>query len=260
VAGIPVRVDYTFLIFLAWIGFASYRSGGGDAAIFSVVFMLALFACVFLHELGHVFAARRYGIATRSITLLPFGGLAQLTHIPEKPAQEIAIALAGPAVNVAIAGILVAVLGQSPEGNTLEVFEGRGGDLLSRLVSVNISLAIFNLIPAFPLDGGRVLRALLAIRLGYPGATRVAARIGQIIAILLGIYGFVNGDLILLLIAGFILLSASVSVAAPPRRPRRGVVPSVAQREEPAGPNTGPRSEPPAEAEPGEPPPSPDKS
>jgi Zn-dependent protease/CBS domain-containing protein len=177
-----------------------------------VGFILAIFGCVVLHELGHALAARRYGIQTADITLLPIGGVARLQRIPEKPGQELVVALAGPAVNVVIVLILLA-LGFRPfiptdEGMVL-VREG----FWARLLEINIFLVVFNLIPAFPMDGGRVLRALLALTMEYSRATRLAASIGQAIAIVFGFLGL-TGNPMLLLIALFVWIGAEAEANA----------------------------------------------
>lgn len=210
VGGTAVRLHPTFFLLLAWVGAAGWFRSGAPAAIGGVVFIALIFLCVVLHEFGHVWAARRYGIATRDVTLFPLGGLASLERMPEKPSQEIAVALAGPAVNVVIAGALFAILwilGQRVDMQQLFELELRSG-MLMELAAANISLVVFNLIPAFPLDGGRVLRALLATQLGYVRATRAAARVGQALAIALGILGLF-GNPLLILVAVFIFLAAS---------------------------------------------------
>jgi Zn-dependent protease len=201
VAGIRIQVHATFLILLAWIALASGTVG---AAIAGIAFILALFACVALHELGHALAARRYGIRTRDITLLPIGGVARLERMPEDPKQEIVVAVAGPAVNVAIAGVLGAWLWLTAGVAVLAPVAA----FLEQLLAINLVLVVFNMIPAFPLDGGRVLRALLALRMERPRATTLAARIGQGFAVALGILGlYVNP--FLLLIAVFVWFGAS---------------------------------------------------
>ena len=172
-----------------------------------VVFMILLFLCVLLHEFGHVLVARRYGVQTAEITLLPIGGVAQMERIPEKPSQELLVALAGPTVNLAIAGILIVALGGIiPDGST-EVQNPQVG-LIGRLLVANLFLALFNLIPAFPMDGGRVLRAVLAYRLGYARGTQVAATVGQTLAFALGLLGLF-GNPMLLFIAVFVYLGAA---------------------------------------------------
>ncbi len=208
IAGTEIRIHLTFLILLAWIGLAEYFSGGTAAAVDGVVFIIAIFACVVLHELGHALAARRYGIATPDITLLPIGGLARLSRIPEKPAEEIVIAIAGPLVNVAIAAILL-VLGAHLDLATVADIQKSAPGFLTRLAAVNVWLVLFNLIPAFPMDGGRVLRALLAFRLGRRKATDIAARIGQGLAFAFGFWGLMSGNVFLVFIAIFVYLAAA---------------------------------------------------
>ena len=208
VAGSEIRIHLTFLILLAWIGFAEYLNGGAAAAVDGVVFIIAIFACVILHELGHALAARRYGISTPDITLLPIGGLARLSRIPEKPAEEIVIAIAGPLVNVAIAAILV-VLGAHFDLSTIADLQKSAPGFLTRLAAVNVWLVLFNLIPAFPMDGGRVLRALLAFRMGRRRATALAARIGQGLAFAFGFWGLMSGNVLLMFIAIFVYLAAA---------------------------------------------------
>ena len=209
IAGSEIRIHLTFLILLAWIGIAEYIQGGPAAALDGVLFIVAVFACVVLHELGHALAARRYGITTPDITLLPIGGLARLSRIPENPAEEIVIAFAGPAVNLLIAAILIVILGARIDPTALASIENAEPGFLARLAAVNIFLLLFNLIPAFPMDGGRVLRAILAFRLGRRRATDIAARIGQGLAFVFGFVGLMSGNAILVFIAIFIYLAAS---------------------------------------------------
>ncbi len=178
--GIDVRLHWSFLIVPSWVALTSLTSGATFAsAVSATLFVFAIFACVLLHEMGHALAARRYGIATRDITLLPIGGLARLEGMTRSPRQELVIALAGPAVNFAIAAGLW--LGLLLDGNAAWSFTVGpiAASFLSRLLVVNLSLAVFNLLPAFPMDGGRVLRALLASCTSYEGATRIAARVGR---------------------------------------------------------------------------------
>ncbi len=205
--GTVIAVHFTFLLLVAWIGTVLWLAKGPIAAVDGVVFILALFACVVLHELGHATAARHYGIRTQSITLYPIGGLAALDRIPEAPAQEVVVALAGPAVNVVIALLLVALFGARIDTAALGEFGTPEADFLSRLATVNLLLAVFNMIPAFPMDGGRVLRALLGFRLPRAQATQIAARVGQIFAIALGFLGLL-GNPVLVLIAVFVYIAA----------------------------------------------------
>lgn len=208
-----IRIHVTFLLFLVWIWAAYYRSGGSQAAWEGVLFVALLFACVLLHELGHVFAARRYGVKTPDITLWPFGGIANLERIPEKPSQELVVAIAGPAVNVAIALVILLFLGASLgtagiKADELAKIEDPGTSMLVKLAGANIFLVVFNLIPAFPMDGGRVLRALLAMNMGHARATALAASIGQGLAIGLGLLGIFTNPM-LMIIGVFVFLAAS---------------------------------------------------
>jgi Zn-dependent protease len=207
ISGIEVRIHLTFLLFLAWIWVSYYRVAGLAGAVQGVLFVLALFACVLLHEFGHAFAARGFGIATPDITLLPIGGVARLSRIPDQPWQEFVVAIAGPLVNVVIAGALILVVHRSAELQQLEYLENPRVELLSRLASVNVMLVLFNLIPAFPMDGGRILRALLAMTMPYARATQIAAWIGQGLAVVFGIFGLF-GNPLLIFIAFFIFAGA----------------------------------------------------
>jgi stage IV sporulation protein FB len=208
IAGTAIRLHVTFLLFLIWIFFASYVSGGPSAAWESLAFMLLLFACVVAHEFGHIFMARRFGVTTPTVTLLPIGGVAQLERIPEKPFEEFLVAVAGPAVNVAIAAVLVLLFGASLDGGNLASVDKGSVPLIDRLAVVNVFLVLFNMIPAFPMDGGRVLRAALAARLGYTRATEIAASIGQFAAFVLGFIGLF-GNPLLIFIAIFVYLAAA---------------------------------------------------
>jgi stage IV sporulation protein FB len=167
-----------------------------------------LFLCVLLHEFGHIFTARAFGVRTPDVILLPIGGVARLERIPERPSQEFLIAIAGPAVNIVIALILILLNSAHPSADRLAALESANVSMIDRLASVNLFLALFNLIPAFPMDGGRVLRALLAARLGYVRATEIAAMIGQGVAFVLGFLGLF-GNPLLIFIAIFVYLAAS---------------------------------------------------
>jgi len=208
VAGTVVRVHLTFLLFLAWIFAASYATGGAATAVDSLLFLLLLFLCVLLHEFGHIFTARAFGVPTPFVTLLPIGGVAQLERIPEEPGQEFLIAIAGPLVNVVITILLVLFAGAHLTSNAAAAVDNMQIPLVDRLAAVNLFLALFNMIPAFPMDGGRVLRALLASRFGYVRATEIAASIGQVVAFGLGFFGLLYNP-ILIFIAIFVYLAAS---------------------------------------------------
>lgn len=212
--GVDVYVHFTFLLLLGFIGVAHGLAGRSvDAALTGVLFFAGIFLCVLLHEFGHALAARRYGIKTKDITLLPIGGLARLERIPEKPGQELVVALAGPAVNVVIAAGLAVGLWLGSYWQSLSYLTLTGGNLFERLLLANVFLVGFNLIPAFPMDGGRVLRSLLAMRLGAVRATNLAAAIGKGIAVVFGFVGLFSNPM-LLLIALFVWIGASQEAAA----------------------------------------------
>jgi len=239
--GSEIRIHMTFFLLLLWIGVAHYQQGGTAAAVDGVLFILALFACVVAHEFGHVLTARRYGIKTPDITLLPIGGVARLERMPEKPRQEILVALAGPAVNIMIAAALILLLGARADMQSLESLQNPTLSFLARLASVNLFIAVFNLIPAFPMDGGRVLRAALAMRMDRPRATRVAATVGQAFAFLLGFLGLVGGNPILILIAFFVYLAAGAEAQATGLQDvarNMGVRDSMITQFEPLGPQS----------------------
>jgi Zn-dependent protease/predicted transcriptional regulator len=207
--GIDVYMHVTFLLLVAFIAWSAYaKSGTVSGALEGVVYILALFGSVILHEFGHALTARRYRIPTRDITLYPIGGVARLERMPDKPIEELWVALAGPAVNVVIAAILFAWLSVTGGLSPLTQMGVLNGPLLERLLYANVLLVLFNLLPAFPMDGGRVLRALLALRLDYVRATQIAALLGQGMAVLFGFVGLF-GNPFLLFIAWFVWTAAS---------------------------------------------------
>ena len=208
-AGIDVYVHATFVLLIGWVGYSHWlaRQNWGDV-LTGILFIIALFLCVVLHEYGHALTARKYGIKTRDITLYPIGGVARLERMPEKPIEELWVALMGPAVNVVIAAALFAYLTVTTGMVPLTDLSIASGSFIQRLMVVNISLVLFNLIPAFPMDGGRVLRALLAMRMEYVRATQVAANIGQGLAFVFGFIGLFSNPF-LLFIAFFVWIGAS---------------------------------------------------
>jgi Zn-dependent protease/predicted transcriptional regulator len=222
--GIDVKVHWSFILVLA---FGAFVYGAGPAgwvtgSLYGVLTILLLFVCVTLHEYGHALAARRFGIGTRSILLLPIGGVANLERIPEKPGQEIVIVAAGPLVNVALAILLLPVALVVGNGAGVFNFNAMGAsiqnpgffNLLVFLISTNILLALFNLLPAFPLDGGRLLRALLAYTMPYVRATQTAVAVGRLLAVMMAIFGIFSGAIGLLLIAFFVYVGGSAELEA----------------------------------------------
>jgi stage IV sporulation protein FB len=201
--GIPVRIHFTFPLILLVFGAEAWRVGGPVEAARAVVLILAVFVCVVLHEFGHSLQVRRYGIRVRDVVLLPIGGMARAERIPEKPWQEIVVAISGPAVNFVLAAVVYGIVKISGRPLDLE------SDLLTNLLVINLVLGAFNLIPAYPMDGGRILRGILALRLPYLRATRWAKNIGQMIALGFVVLGFVENTFILLpIIAVFIYFGA----------------------------------------------------
>ena len=209
VFGIPVKVHFTFLLILVW---GAFNFGGSAGPLYGLIVTLALFVLVFLHELGHSLAAMWYGIAVKDITLLPIGGVARLERMPERPIRELVVAIAGPAVNVLLAIILMPIVAvmMAAQSASLSVgmFLSPGAmGLLTFLLGANISLVVFNMIPAFPLDGGRVFRAFLGFFTDYANATRIAVNVGRALAVVLGIFGLIGGQFFLALIAFFIFVA-----------------------------------------------------
>ncbi len=216
VRGIDIRLHFTFPLILIWaaIQFGAL-SGNFEGAIFGIIAVTLLFVLVTLHELGHSFAAQYYGVPVKQIVLSPIGGVAQLARIPDKPLQELVIAIAGPAVNIIIA-ILMSLALLIPNHDLANINLALSGEAGLTFTAVytyifvsNIFLAVFNLLPAFPMDGGRILRALLALRLDYTKATNIAVLIGRVFAVGLGIFGLSNGNFFQVMIAFFIFGAGS---------------------------------------------------
>jgi Zn-dependent protease/predicted transcriptional regulator len=221
VDGIDIKVHISFFLILIlgaveWGGL----TGTVDGALFGVVLMILLFACVTLHELGHSIVAKLFGIPVREIILFPLGGVSNITKNPDKPLHDLLISIAGPLVNVVIALILALVLGRV---GVVSLLDGQGmlqeletpslQGMLLWLLAANVTLVIFNLIPAFPLDGGRAFRAILAMFLGYRRATRIASVVGQLLAIVIGVYALISGNFVLALIAVIIFFGANQETA-----------------------------------------------
>ncbi|GAB4539160.1 MAG: site-2 protease family protein [Anaerolineae bacterium] len=217
VFGINIQVHFTFFLILIW---GALNFGGQAGPAYGLLVTVALFTLVLLHELGHSLAAMAYGIPVRDITLLPFGGVARLERMPEKPLQEFVVALAGPAVNVvlaiALAPIVLGLAAVQAEPLALISMRSQGGlpGLLSFLLIANVSLALFNLLPAFPMDGGRIFRAGLGLFLDFPRATSLAVTVGRMLAVGLGIFGVFMGQFFLALIALFIFTASGQERAA----------------------------------------------
>lgn len=209
VAGIGLFLHWTFLLLVAGLVALLYYQGESLASTLRIMgLMTGLFGCVVLHELGHALTAKRFSVPTESITLYPIGGLARLQRLPEDPIKEFWIAIAGPLVNVAIA--IALAVGLALAGTPMDIGAAYAIDAHAgaTLMWLNLGLAVFNMLPAFPMDGGRVLRALLALRYNYARATRTAARVGQAMAVLFGFVGIVSFNFVLLFIALFVYIGA----------------------------------------------------
>src|SRR5262245_47649352 len=211
VAGIPIRIHLTFVLLLVWFGMSAAASSRNVPR--EIAFVLALFACVLLHEMGHALVARQFGVKTSEIVLYPFGGVARLQSMPGGWA-ELLIAIAGPAVNLVIAAACAAGLFALHVPHPLrQAMPWENTGLVQKMLWANLTLVVFNLIPAFPMDGGRVLRAVLAIGLGQTTATRIAAFVGQLIAGVFVVAGVLNTNFLLAFIGLFVFLGASQEVA-----------------------------------------------
>jgi Zn-dependent protease/CBS domain-containing protein len=211
--GIDLKVHWTFFLLLAFFAFVSYqRSGSLTNALITALVIVALFVCVVLHEYGHSLVAQRLGIEIQDITLLPIGGVARLKSLPTRPMDEVKIAIAGPLVNLVLAPIFFGVaflLGSSPL-DSANILQGGNslGQIFAYLGLINVALVVFNMIPAFPMDGGRVLRGLLATRFGPVRATDISSAIGQFFALAFFLIGLLGGNLLLALVGVFIFFGA----------------------------------------------------
>jgi Zn-dependent protease/predicted transcriptional regulator len=183
----------TLLILLAWIaGSAALQGAGLGATAIGVGLVAAIFVVIVVHELGHALVARLYGIHTRDIMLLPIGGIASLERMPDKPSQELAVALVGPLINLALAALCYVPFAFTDIGSVAHA-------IWKQLIWINVGLAVFNLIPAFPMDGGRALRAVLAMRMGNERATDIAAQLGKVFAVVIGVIGLFTNPLLLVI-------------------------------------------------------------
>jgi Zn-dependent protease len=214
IAGIIIKVHWTFFLLITWIVFDEIKKGGNtESILYNIAFILTVFLCVVLHELGHALMAKRFKIETKKITVLPIGGIASLERIPESPKQEFLVAIAGPLVNVFIAILLyftipvTDILNHSLNDSLMFFARSNLQNFLFYVFLVNVGLVVFNLIPAFPMDGGRVLRAVLAMKMNRVKATQIAVNIGQFFAVIFLLFGLLYNP-ILIFIALFVFLGA----------------------------------------------------
>jgi Zn-dependent protease len=212
--GIGIYIHWTFLLLLGFVAFQGWGGEGGSGPLHTAALLILLFTCVVLHELGHALMARRFGVGTRDITLYPIGGVARLERMPENPWEELCIAVAGPAVNVVIVALLLIplflMMGVGASGDLLQV--GRG-NLLVDIILGNVVLVLFNILPAFPMDGGRVLRALLIKPFGRLQATRIATTVGAGFAFLFALVAILNTNPILMVLGFFVFMAGQQELA-----------------------------------------------
>ncbi len=207
VLGIRIGIHITFFLIIAWIGWVGWTIGGPESSLWAVAMICLLFICVILHELGHSVVALRYGVEVRSITLLPIGGVASMKSMPEEPRQELMIAVAGPLVNVLILAVLIPLKG-FPSWLDMPIIPTTLPEMVDTMIRANIILVVFNMIPAFPMDGGRVLRALLAMFFSYTTATAWASGVGRVVAVLFVALGLYAPHPFLVLIGVFVFIGA----------------------------------------------------
>jgi Zn-dependent protease len=214
IRGIQLAVHFSFVLLLAYAAYEGWQDGGWEQLLWSVGILLAFFACVVLHELGHSFTAMSFGVGVRRILLMPIGGMAEFDAIPRQPSRELLITLAGPAVNFAIAAILWAVVGFASHDS-----QSDAADFGRLLLRANLWMGFFNLLPVFPMDGGRILRALLATRLPYLRATFWAATMGKVLAVIAGlIAAFVFHNYLTAFLFAFIFAAGDAEYRAVQRR------------------------------------------
>lgn len=242
--GVEVRIHGTFLILLAFLALSGLLNGGPWQAVLSLGLSVIVFSIVVAHEFGHILAARKFGFKTRDVILSPIGGMARLEGLPSKPHQEMIVAAAGPAVNLVLAGLGYLI-------QPLFAFNTPAGILLNALtgwfVTINVTLLLFNLIPALPMDGGRILRAALSKRMGRVRATEIAAKVARWSALLMAGYAIFSGHLMLLIIAGFVYFASwmevvQAKVQATQQNPIFQIFQAIQGREFPSG--AAPRQEP----------------
>lgn len=211
IKGISVYLHFTFLIFIAWILIMYVSSGmGWEQLLWLVMFLFLVFASIILHEYGHALVAGQFGIGAKKITLYPIGGIASIEKLPENPKQELLISAAGPAVSFCLAGLLLLFAPQKLSAQSFTDYNGiiNKENFLFSLGWLNAALAFFNLIPAFPMDGGRILRALLAFKYNYIKATAVAAAVGRVIAVVFILIGLISMNFMLSIIGLFVIAFA----------------------------------------------------
>jgi Zn-dependent protease/CBS domain-containing protein len=208
IAETAIRLHWSFILFFTLLCLAVFFVSGATAALTVAIFLCLIFSCIVLHEFGHIRVARLFGVHTPEVMLLPIGGLAKLQRIPNEPQQELAIAVAGPAVNFVLFGILSLVLGRWPELDALARLAEGEFNLVEQLALFNLVVGLFNLLPAFPMDGGRILRAVLTFVIARHKATRIAAWVGQGVAIALALLGLMSANFVLLAIGIFIFFAA----------------------------------------------------
>ncbi len=220
VAGIPLAVHFTFFLLLAYVAQYGWSEGGWAGVGWNVGMLLVFFACVVMHEFGHALTARRFGVQVRRILLMPIGGMAEFDSIPRQPGRELLITIAGPAVNFAIAAAIALVVGL-PEGWPLGSYDfpANAAGFLQVVMHWNLLMGLFNLVPVFPMDGGRIFRAMLATRLRYLRATFIAATVGKVLAgagVIAGI--FLLHEILIAALFAFIFLAGELEYRAVKRR------------------------------------------